>query len=77
MGLLSAIFSSPKTKAEWDEKIMKLNKELASKQSYLASVRTWSNSSNKKYNISRTQGEIASIRADIANAKLQRRNAPC
>ena len=39
MGLFSSIFSSPKTKAEWDEKIMDLNNELAHAKLHVQSVK--------------------------------------
>lgn len=76
MGLLSFIFGGnkkPMTKADWDKEIMSLNHSLAVKQSSLAYYRSTKSS---PYTISRTQGEIASIKARIANAKIERRNAP-
>ena len=82
MGLFSAIFSSPKTKAEWDSKIMSLNNELTRAKVHLQSAKI----NAKRYHtpgnlyhendVKSTQAKIEHLKGEIANAKIQRRNAP-
>ena len=79
MGLLSSIFSSPKTKAEWDRKIISLNNQLASAKTILAQAKA-----NKKRikgmnydgTIHQYTYRVEQLKAEIANAKIERRNAP-
>ena len=75
MGLFG-FFSGPQTKAEWDKEIIRLQNNLANAQSQLASVKAHDHSSNRPANLVFCQSVIARIKADIANAKTQRKSAP-
>lgn len=75
MGLFSSIFSSPKTKAEWDKKIMELNMELARLKAQYAAAKPHLKpgmSHNHNWHIA----GIERCKAELANAKIQRKNAP-
>lgn len=81
MGLFS-LFSGPKTKSDWDQKITSLNTRLAGWQSELASLqaaRKTCPKSNKQavdIQIATAKRMIANTKGEIANAKVQRRSAP-
>lgn len=77
MGLFG--FLSPKTKADWDKKIMELNSRLANAKASLAQMKA----DKKRIKSLNFDGAIhhytflvESLKAEIANAKIQRRNAP-
>ena len=64
-----------KTKADWDKKIMDLNNELARYKSEYAAAKP-----NLKPGMSHNhdwhKGRIERCKAELANAKIERRNAP-
>lgn len=76
MGLFS-FFSGPQTKSDWDQEIIRLQNDLAGAQAELARRQSL-NAKNypKSALIAETKGRIAKIKADIANAKTQRKSAP-
>lgn len=79
MGLFG--FLSPKTKADWDKKIMELNSRLANAKASLAQMkadkkRFKSTTLNFDGAIHHYTFLVESLKAEIANAKIQRRNAP-
>lgn len=83
MGLFSFLGNlGPQTKADWDQKITSLNTRLAGYQSEVASLqaaRKTCNKSNQQavdIQIATAKRMIANIKAEIANAKVQRRSAP-
>lgn len=82
MGLFSSIFSSPKTKAEWDSKIMSLNDELTRAKVHLQeakfNAKRYSTPGNLHHanDVKSTQQKIERLKGEIANAKIQRKNAP-
>lgn len=64
-----------KTKADWDERIKDLNRELANAQGRLASHKAMYGSKQPAV-IAADKNQIAQIKAQIANAKIERRSAP-
>lgn len=79
MGLLSLIFGSPKTKADWDREIISLNSQLANAKATLASAKA----DKKRIKGMKFDGTIhhytylvERLKAQIANAKIQRKSAP-
>ena len=74
MGLFS-LFGGPKTKAEWDQKIISLNNSLAHAKASLAEYKARPRNYSQEA-VAAKKKEIERIKADIANAKIERRNAP-
>lgn len=64
-----------KTKADWDREIESLNRELANAQGRLASHKAMYGN-KQPYVIAADKSQIAQIKARIANAKIEKRNAP-
>ena len=73
MGLFG--FGSPKTKAEWDERIMELNSTLARYKSEYARAKP-SLKPGMSHNHDWHKARIEDVKAQLANAKIARRNAP-
>ena len=71
MGLFG-FFRSSKTKSDWDKEIMSLQSSLAHWQGSLACARK----DKDKSRIAQAQYQIAELKGRIANAKIERRNAP-
>lgn len=72
-----------KTKADWDRKIQSLNSDLAIAKTSLASAKEREKEAKRRHQnvayshgVSYWQGVIEGIKADIANAKIEKRNAP-
>ena len=78
MGLLSMLLGGgggrSRTKADWDAVIQDLNRELANAQGRLASHKAMYGNS-QPYIIAGDKNQIAQIKARIANAKIERKNA--
>lgn len=76
MGFLNSIgFGRAKTKADWDERIVVLNRELANLQGRLESHKAMYGNKQPAV-IASDKAQIANKKAEIANAKIERRNAP-
>lgn len=73
MGLFG--FGAPKTKAEWDKKIIELNNELARLKSQYAMAKPHLKP-GMSHNHDWHKAGIERCKAELANAKIQRRNAP-
>ena len=65
-----------RTKADWDNEIMRLNVELARGQSNLSMLRSTNKNGRNDSSILNCKSHVEGIKAAIANAKIQRRNAP-
>ena len=72
-----------KTKADWDRKIIDLNSELARSKSCLADAKKREQEAKRRHQniafshgVNYWQGIIERLKADIANAKIERKNAP-
>lgn len=81
MGLFG--FGSLKTKADWDKRIMSLNNDLASAKTCLASAKKREQDARRNHQnvafshgVTYWQSVIERLKAQIANAKIERRNAP-
>ena len=78
---LFGIFGT-KTKADWDREIARINSELASQKSSLATLKSEQTKfkGNKHMNfdtaIGSTKSYIERLKGELANAKLARKNAP-
>lgn len=73
MGLFG--FGGSKTKAEWDKRIMELNNELARlKAQYAAAKPTLKPDMSHDHDWHKAG--IERCKAELANAKIQRKNAP-
>ena len=76
MGFLNSLgFGHAKTKADWDERIVVMNRELANLQARLESAKAMYGNKQPAV-IAGFKAQIAQKKADIANAKIERRNAP-
>lgn len=84
MGLFSFL-SGPTTKSDWDRRIIDLQNDLAREQANLANFKCelahrkrtkGMNIDSVESCIASAQRQIASIKAEIANAKIQRKSAP-
>lgn len=73
--MIMGLFGDPKTKADWDKKIMDLNNELARYKSEYALAKP-----NLKPGMSHNhdwhKARIEHCKAELANAKIQRQSAP-
>ncbi len=82
MGLLGLLFgnsgsNSTWTKSDWDREIMRLNNELADAKIRLQMKRREvKGNPMADYWISFPLREVEELKAKIANAKIQRKNAP-
>ena len=72
MGLFGIFSSSTKTKSEWDNDIQGLNRTIAHWQSELARAQA---NKNKSF-AAECKMHIANYKAELANAKIKRKNAP-
>ncbi len=76
MGLFDFFSSTSSwTKADWDREIIRLNTDLANAQGRLASHKAVYGN-KQPHVIASDKHQIARIKAQIANAKIKRRNAP-
>lgn len=77
MGLFS-LFSGPKTKSDWDQEIIRLQNDLARAQATLAHTQALpvKNYPGKANLIAMDKANIARIKGEIANAKVNRKSAP-
>lgn len=64
-----------KTKSDWDEEIQSLNNRLAGRKADLARYKAMYGSS-QPYMIAGVKSDIERLKAEIANAKIERKNAP-
>lgn len=63
-----------KTKADWDREIMRLNERLTHEKGLLATYKA--RPQNYGHAIAGQKQQIERVKAELANAKIQRRNAP-
>ena len=72
MGLFGIFSSSTKTKSDWDREIQSLNRTIAHWQSELARAQA----KKDKVFAGMCKQHIARYKAELANAKINRKNAP-